>query len=275
MTNKIKAYSTTPASNNASSPDGWPEGMAPSGLNNSDREFASRVREFYEDPAWIDYGHTINSSTSTTVSISGDVTGEYIVGRAIRAGQSESKVGYVTAAAYSAPNTSVTASGLDLTSVAQIELGGVKRYSAMPRSPKARAVMSVAQTITSGSVTTLIFGSETFDTDGIYDASTGAISVTTATAGYYRLNASIAFANAPAAGSAHLQVMKNGAIYSASGLSEIASGDSVSYNISSIVSLSAGDSVTVAAYHDTGLNYLTYPDILAPYFCFIEAEKLP
>lgn len=133
MTNKIKAYSATPGSNNAASPDGWPEGMAPSGLNNSDREFAARVREWYADPAWIDYGDTIVTSASTTVSISGDVTGEYIVGRAIRAGQSDSTVGYVTAAAYSAPNTSITCTGLDLTSVSQIELGGVKNGKPIPQ----------------------------------------------------------------------------------------------------------------------------------------------
>lgn len=132
MTNKIKAYSATPGSNNAASPDGWPDGMAPSGLNNSDREFAARVREWYADPAWIDYGDTIVTSASTTVSISGDVTGEYIVGRAIRAGQSDSAVGYVTAAAYSAPNTSITCSGLNLTSVSQIELGAIKKGNSLP-----------------------------------------------------------------------------------------------------------------------------------------------
>lgn len=132
MTNKLKDYSVTPASNNAASPNGWPEGMAPSGLNNSDREFAARVREWYNDSQWIDYGDTINSSTSATVSIAGDVTAQYVVGRAIRAGQSDAAIGYVTASTYSAPDTSITCAGLDLTGVTQIELGAVKAGNQLP-----------------------------------------------------------------------------------------------------------------------------------------------
>lgn len=157
MTNKIKAYSATPASNNASSPDGWPEGMAPSGLNNSDREFAARVREFYEDSSWIDYGDAIVSSTSTTVSITGDVTAQYIVNRAIRAGQSESYVGYVTAAVYGAPNTSITCAGLDLTAVSQIELGGIKRGNQLPNDVVlSLGTSTTAATQTAGDATTKI-----------------------------------------------------------------------------------------------------------------------
>lgn len=132
MTNKLKSYSVTPASNDAASPNGWPENMAPSGLNNSDREFAARVREWYNDPSWIDYGDTINSSTSATVSIAGDVTAQYVVGRAIRAGQSDAAIGYVTASTYSAPDTSITCAGLDLTGVTQIELGAVKSGNQLP-----------------------------------------------------------------------------------------------------------------------------------------------
>lgn len=45
---ELEDYSKTAASNNATSPDGWPENMAPSGVNNSDREFAAAVRTFWE-----------------------------------------------------------------------------------------------------------------------------------------------------------------------------------------------------------------------------------
>ena len=59
MTDKLSAYSTTAASNNSATPDGWPEGMAPSDVNNCAREMMARLREFYVDSEWIDHGHTI------------------------------------------------------------------------------------------------------------------------------------------------------------------------------------------------------------------------
>jgi hypothetical protein len=46
---EIKDYSTTAANNNSASPAGWPEAMAPSGLNDSDRELAARVARLYAD----------------------------------------------------------------------------------------------------------------------------------------------------------------------------------------------------------------------------------
>lgn len=42
-------YSGTAASNNSASPNGWPEGMAPSGVNNSDRELAARIARERDD----------------------------------------------------------------------------------------------------------------------------------------------------------------------------------------------------------------------------------
>ena len=37
---EISDYNVAAASNNSASPAGWPEGMAPSGVNDSDRELA-------------------------------------------------------------------------------------------------------------------------------------------------------------------------------------------------------------------------------------------
>jgi len=56
---EIKNYSVTADDNNATSPAGMPENMAPSGVNNSWRESFARVKRWYED---------INGTKSTTGS---------------------------------------------------------------------------------------------------------------------------------------------------------------------------------------------------------------
>ena len=45
----ISTWSTTAASNNTASPDGWPESMAAAGVNDSAREMMSALAEWYED----------------------------------------------------------------------------------------------------------------------------------------------------------------------------------------------------------------------------------
>ena len=46
---EIKDYSVTADDNDSASPNGMPEGMAPSGVNNSWRESFARVKRWYED----------------------------------------------------------------------------------------------------------------------------------------------------------------------------------------------------------------------------------
>lgn len=82
----IKDWSTTAASNNTASPNGFPEGMAPSGVNDSAREVMAQIRGWYEDPAWINYGYTYTYVGATQFKISGqDQTAKYVVGRRVRA----------------------------------------------------------------------------------------------------------------------------------------------------------------------------------------------
>lgn len=269
-TEKISNYSTTPASNDATSPDGWPENMASSGYNDSNREFAARVREFYEDSAWIDYGETINSSTSTTVSLSGDVTGYAVVGRAIRVDQDDTKVGYVTAAAYSAPNSSVTAGGVNLTGASVIEFGGVRKYEANPHLAKVRAVSSSAQTIATGTITLAQFGTETFDTMDLFASHT--LTATTATAGYYDVQYELNYGTPTAVGSAGSYLYKNGSLYSY-GSDAGSSGTSYRTAISrgsDVIYLSAGDTLNVYAIQSTGVN-LTLQSGLSRFI----ARKIP
>src|SRR5574343_558915 len=46
---EVQSWSGTAASNNSASPDGWPENMAPSGINNSARENMAAIRRLYGD----------------------------------------------------------------------------------------------------------------------------------------------------------------------------------------------------------------------------------
>lgn len=132
MTDKLSGYSTTPASNNAAAPDGWPEGMTAGSVNNSMREYAARVREWYEDPQWIDFGHTIVSSTASSIKVSGDQTAIYSAGRAIRVNQSGSQVGHISGSAYSAPDTSISVTGFTVSSPTQVEVGAIADQSPLP-----------------------------------------------------------------------------------------------------------------------------------------------
>lgn len=104
----ISTWSTTAASNNSSPPDGAPEGMAPSTVNNIIREVMAQVRTWYDDAQWIDLGDSPTQASSTTFTISGDVTATYHVGRRIKCTDSSTLYGTITASSYGAPNTTVT-----------------------------------------------------------------------------------------------------------------------------------------------------------------------
>ena len=46
---EVQSWSSTAASNNSASPDGWPESMAPSGINNSARENMAAIARWFKD----------------------------------------------------------------------------------------------------------------------------------------------------------------------------------------------------------------------------------
>lgn len=108
----ISTWSTTAASNNSASPDGFPEGMAPSGVNDSARELMAAIRTQFEDAEWLDWGDTTTYVAATQFQIaSSDVTSRYRVGRRVRAvGSSTGTIyGGITASSFST-NTTVTVS---------------------------------------------------------------------------------------------------------------------------------------------------------------------
>ena len=63
---EIQSWSVTAASNNSASPDGWPESMAPSGINNSARENMAAMRRLYGD--WNGSLSSGGSSNAYTLS---------------------------------------------------------------------------------------------------------------------------------------------------------------------------------------------------------------
>jgi hypothetical protein len=103
----IDAWSTTAASNNASPPDGAPEGMAAGTVNDVIRQNMASVRAWYEDPQWINLGLTPTRVDADTFSLSGDVTGTFHVGRRVKVTGSATGYASISASTYSAPNTNV------------------------------------------------------------------------------------------------------------------------------------------------------------------------
>jgi len=102
----IKDYSTTASRNTAL----FPEGMSPASVNNSARQVQADVREFYETPQWRDLGHTVTYASTTTFTISGDKTAQYIATQRIRCYGTimGTLYGSIVSSSYLAPNTTVT-----------------------------------------------------------------------------------------------------------------------------------------------------------------------
>ncbi len=108
----ISAWSKTAASNNATSPDGFKEGMAASGVNDSSREVMAAIRTQMEDAEWFNWGDTLTYLSGTQFTVATDVTARYLVNRRIKVTGSAAGTiyGTITVSSYSAPDTTVTVS---------------------------------------------------------------------------------------------------------------------------------------------------------------------
>lgn len=82
----IKSYSQTAASNNAAVPNGFPENMAPSGVNDAARQVMAEIRRWYDDMLWLDLGYTYIYVSGTSFKVSGtNVAAKYPAGGRVRA----------------------------------------------------------------------------------------------------------------------------------------------------------------------------------------------
>ncbi len=111
MTN-IRSWSTTAGSNNSASPNGAPEGMAPSGVNDTIRQGMASTKTFADELPFYDSGDTPSRASAATFKIATDVTARYEKNRRIKCLDATTLYGLITASTYSAPDTLITV-GLD------------------------------------------------------------------------------------------------------------------------------------------------------------------
>jgi hypothetical protein len=69
---KIGTWSTTAASNNNTPPDGWPEGQAPSTVNDCAREMMAALRTALQDIQWFDHGFFPITVGGDAFTVTGD-----------------------------------------------------------------------------------------------------------------------------------------------------------------------------------------------------------
>lgn len=104
---KVGRWSTTAASNNNTPPDGWPEGQAPSTVNDCAREMMASIRTMINDLSFIDLAHSCSRTSATTFTVPGDVTSFYDVGRRVKCFDASTFYGTVISASFTT-NTGVT-----------------------------------------------------------------------------------------------------------------------------------------------------------------------
>lgn len=108
---QIETWSTNPALNNATPPDGFPENMQQKTYNNSAREVMAAVRTWFDDPQWQDFtaGNVVSKLSVAQVGITGiDLTGYFTAGRRILLTGGGDSVGSVVSSVFTAGNTEVT-----------------------------------------------------------------------------------------------------------------------------------------------------------------------
>tara|TARA_B100001113_G_C21114528_1_gene624814 strand:+ start:554 stop:1663 length:1110 start_codon:yes stop_codon:yes gene_type:complete len=114
----IENYNTTPGNNGSVLATGsLLEGQAPSTLNDAIRQALADLRNFYNDPQWIEYGIGNGSTTytrvnSTTVTISANLIDVYHVGRRVKIvdGTGTTIYGTITTVSFNSPNTTIVMS---------------------------------------------------------------------------------------------------------------------------------------------------------------------
>lgn len=95
---RIKDWSTSPPQNQ-DIPDGFPENMPPSLVNDRARQVMAGVREWYEDPCWTDLGHPVTRVSDSTFRVTGlDVTSLYQPGRRVKLVGDQTNYGTIASA---------------------------------------------------------------------------------------------------------------------------------------------------------------------------------
>jgi hypothetical protein len=81
---KVGRWSTAAGSNNATPPNGWPEGQLPSTVNDCAREMMASIRTALIDPQFFDQDMTPTYITASSFSVPGNQTSAIQIGRRLK-----------------------------------------------------------------------------------------------------------------------------------------------------------------------------------------------
>ncbi len=105
----LKSWNNAAGNNISASPNGWPEGMSPSGVNDSAREMMAAIRRWYESAEWVDLGLTPSYASTTSFTLVGNQITTFHANRRVRCSDTTTLYGTISSATYSA-NTRVSVS---------------------------------------------------------------------------------------------------------------------------------------------------------------------
>lgn len=212
---KIGSWSTSAGSNTATPPDGWPEGMAPSGVNDAAREMMAQIKTYANDAEWFDRDWTPTYVNANSFTVTGDQTGTLVAGRALKLYDASTIYRYVQSASFTAVTTIALESGTAITS--SLSSFAVATLAPTNPSPPQRPVVSikrgVPQSVSNGTI--VVFqgsgaGAVVSNTFSWYDRTTGRFSPQWP--GWYQINAMCEITGAfSAVDLLRLEVLKNSA----------------------------------------------------------------
>ena len=102
---KLGRWSTTAGNNNATPPDGWPEGQAPSTINDCARENMAAIRTAFNDLQYFDQDFTPTYISATSFSIPGNQTSAIHAGRRMKFYDANVLYGTVSTASFTTVTT--------------------------------------------------------------------------------------------------------------------------------------------------------------------------
>lgn len=113
---KVGRWSTTAANNNATPPDGWPEGQAPSTVNDCARENMAAIKTAMQDMDFFDHDFTPTFINANSFSVPGDQTARIVAGRQLKLFDATTHVRAVGSASFTTVTTISLGAGTALTS---------------------------------------------------------------------------------------------------------------------------------------------------------------
>ena len=180
---KVGAWSTSAGSNTATPPDGFPEGMAPSGVNDGIREVMAQIKTYANDAEWFDRDWTPTYVNANSFTVTGDRTGTLVAGRALKLYDASTIHRFVQSASFTAVTTIALESGTaitsSLTSFAVAALNPVA--PSKPQTPWYQIRIGAPQSMSANTATTVIFqgtgaGAVVSNTFSWYSRTTGRFS---------------------------------------------------------------------------------------------------